>query len=92
MIHSHFAHAPFAAVTNDAPAGKVIYAHDRAWLYVVVSGQYAYEVDAVNGGVRRSLGTLRSDGDVSTLFVRAPGPSTEVDLADGARVLERAKL
>lgn len=92
MIHSHFSHAQFTAVSSGAPSAKVIYAHDRQWLYVILSGREGYEVDAVQGSSRSTLGSLRADGSVSTLFVDRPVSAEEIDLVDNGHVVERAAL
>ena len=92
MIHSHFSHAQFAPLASGAPEAKVIYARDRAWLYVIATGREAYEVDAVSGASRTPLGVLHSQGSVSTLFVDRRVPALSVELSDAGHVVERAIL
>jgi hypothetical protein len=92
MIRSHFSHAQFAPLASGAPDAKVIYAHDRGWLYVIATGSEAYEVDAVNGSSRTPLGTLLPDGSVSTLFVDRRITALTLELSDHGRVVERAML
>jgi anti-sigma factor RsiW len=92
MIHSHFSHAQFAALAPGAPDAKVIYARDRSWLYVVASGRHDYEVDAVQGSSRTTLGTLHAEGRVSTLFIDHPTSATQIELVDRGKDVERARM
>ena len=59
MLNSHFLHAPFVPVTTGAPAAKVIYARDGAWMYVLVApGAGSLDVVAISGGKRTDVATI----------------------------------
>ncbi|HTV91235.1 MAG TPA: anti-sigma factor [Verrucomicrobiae bacterium] len=93
MIHSHFNHAQFTAVAlANAPAAKVIYAHDRSWLFIVADGSRRYAVFAINGTTATRLGDLQPQGATSTLYVAHAPTADTVELRDGSTVVERAAL
>lgn len=90
LVGSHFAHSPFAPVTSDAPKAKVLYARDGSWLYVVAQTTQSFSVTSEPDGAQ--LGALRSQGDVSTLFVTGTARVHAVALRDGPRILARARI
>ena len=90
MINSHFNHAQFNG--EKAPAGKVIYARDRSWYYVIVEGSHRYEVSGVRGGRNVSLGTTEPNGATSELFWRHSAPFERIELRDGGRTIETASI
>jgi anti-sigma-K factor RskA len=91
MLHSHFTHAQFSAITPDAPKAKVIFARGGSWCYIVAQTAKAYDVHAERAGRSIDLGTLRVSGDAAELFV----PQTDAQallLLDGSRPVARARL
>ncbi|HYL27221.1 MAG TPA: hypothetical protein VEW74_05255, partial [Candidatus Nitrosotalea sp.] len=91
MLHSHFSHAQFAGA-QDAPAAKVLYAHDRSWYYVIVEGQHRYEVYGVPSGQRFPLGSTEPRGTTSELFVRRGRTFDRVELDNRGAALETAAI
>lgn len=91
MLHSHFNHAQFSGASG-APSAKVLYARDRAWLYVMVEGAQRYDVYAVNGAVATRIGTIAPQGATSNLFVQSPGTLDRVELRSGTQVVETAQI
>jgi hypothetical protein len=91
MIHSHFNHAQFVGSPR-APSAKVVYAHDRSWLFVLADGSERYAVYAINGSGSTRLGDLQPEGSTSSLYVAHVPPADAVELRDGATVIERAAL
>jgi hypothetical protein len=89
MIHSHFAHAQFAGT---GPAAKAIYARDRSWYYVIVSGTNRFGVYGVAAGQATYLGDTRRSGATSELFARVKRRFDRLDLRDGARTVESAAI
>jgi hypothetical protein len=93
MVNSHFNHAQFAPVGKvAAPSAKVIYARDRSWLFVVATGSERYDVYAIGAAGAMRLGTLQPQGSTSSLFIEHAPTANEVELRDGATVVERAAL
>ncbi|MBV8147747.1 MAG: zf-HC2 domain-containing protein, partial [Candidatus Eremiobacteraeota bacterium] len=68
MINSHFSHAQFAGATG--PPAKVLYARDRSWYYVIVTGIHRYDVYGIHAGVASDLGTTSPGEGTNQLFVR----------------------
>ncbi len=91
MLHSHFDHAQFSGAST-APSAKVLYARDRAWIYVMVEGVERYDVYAVSGRVATRIGTIAPQGATSNLFVRSPGAVDRVELRSGTTVVEAAQI
>lgn len=89
MVESHFNHAQF---TGSGPPAKVLYARDRAWLYVIVHADRNYDVYAVSGRSARPLGTTRGYGLTSEAFITNPGTLDALQLRDGSTVVETAKV
>lgn len=88
MVSSHFLHAPFKALANDAPPAKIIYARSGAWLFVIATTDRALAVSA-NG---RVIGTLTGSGSERTFFAPKALPVKEIDLMDGPRTIARAVI
>lgn len=91
---SHFAHVTFTRRSGDAPVSKVLYAHDGAWLYVIVdSATCGCRVVARSAAGNRDLGDVEAAGGTATLFARGVGQPNSLDLVDAAgRVIADAKL
>jgi len=93
MIHSHFNHAQFLPVGSPrAPSAKVVYAHDRSWLFVLADGSERYAVYAINGTAATRLGELQPEGLTSSLYVTHVPTIDAVELRDGNAVVERAQV
>ena len=93
MVNSHFNHTTLAPVSAGAPAAKVIFARDKAWLYAIVNdGDPGYHLLAVAGNTRRDLGALTAHGATASVFVEHPPLLSEVELVHGDRVVARGML
>lgn len=89
LVHSHFLHAPFVPLAQDAPAAKLIYARDGSWLYVVAAAPQALTVVGEPGD--RVLGTLEPAGNAAALFVEHPG-ARSIELREGPRRVARVDV
>ncbi len=89
MVESHFNHAQFVGA---GPPAKVIYARDRSWVYVIVAASRRYDVYAVQGAQARLIGSTQPDQTTSETFISYPGALDELQLRDGAAVVETAKV
>lgn len=89
MLHSHFNHAQFA---GNGPLGKVLYARDGSWYYVVVEGSHKYAVDGVGSSGTSPLGTTSPRDGTSELFVPHSVRFRRIELRDGANVVESAQI
>jgi hypothetical protein len=89
MVESHFNHAQFV---GSGPPAKVIYARDRAWLYVIVHTQRSYDVYAVSGTQSRRIGSTQRYALTSEAFIANPGRLDALQLRDGSIVVETAKV
>jgi hypothetical protein len=92
MVNSHFAHAPFVAITVDAPKAKVIYSRSGDWRYVVAQSSRSYEVAVQSDGQTLSLGRLHVNGNAAELFIAHAPAAREFVLRDGTRVVARVTL
>jgi hypothetical protein len=88
MIDSHFSHAQFSG----SPPAKVIYARDRSWYYVIVSGSRRFDVYGLRGTQSTRLGTTAARGATSELFVRGQPRFERVELRDGTALVESASI
>jgi hypothetical protein len=88
MVNSHFLHSPFQPLSTDAPAAKVIYARNGAWLYVIANTDRTLGVSADG----RTIGTLTGSGSERTLFVAHPPAVKAIELVDGTRAIARAAI
>lgn len=89
MINSHFSHAQFS---GGGPPAKVIYARDRSWYYVIVSGSRRFDVYGLRGASATRLGTTTARGTTSELFVQRQPRFERVDLRDGTALVESASI
>jgi hypothetical protein len=90
MINSHFSHAQFAG--QSGPPAKVLYARDRSWYYVIVSGGHRYEVYGIQAGVAHDLGATSPGEGTSQLFVRTTMRYDRLELRNGRQVVETAAI
>jgi len=88
MIQSHFSHAQF----DGTPPAKVIYARDRSWYYVLVRGGGRYDVYGLRGTASRALGTTQPRGATSELFAPVHEPFDVLQLREGIRIVETARI
>lgn len=93
MIHSHFVHTEMHPVIPGAPAAKIVYSPDHAWLYAIVAdGRSGYRLLASPAsGSPRDLGGFAAHGATSSLFVENP-PSGEFELEFDGRVVARGTV
>jgi hypothetical protein len=89
MINSHFSHAQFS---GGGPPAKVIYARDRSWYYVIVSGSRRFDVYGIRATQSTLLGTTSPRSETSELFVRGQPRFERVDLRDGTALVESASI
>jgi len=89
MIQSHFSHAQFG---GSGPAAKVLYARDRSWYYVIVSGKHRYDIFGVAGGRSTRLGVTTPMGNASELFTRSRVSYGRLELRYGSAVRETAAI
>jgi hypothetical protein len=89
MIDSHFSHAQFS---GNGPAAKVVYARDRTWYYVLVSGNGRFDVFGVGAGNSKRLGSTSGRGATSELFVRTKAHFDRIELRDGGALVESASI
>jgi hypothetical protein len=89
MIGSHFSHAQFA---GSGPPAKVLYARDRSWYYVIVSGSHSYAVYGIANGASTALGQTRPRGATSDLFTRVRARFDRLELRDGGVAIESAAI
>lgn len=84
IVHGHFSHAGFTPGAAGAPAAKVLYARDGAWLYLVVDRPEAglRLLAEAPGAAPRLLGVTRASGAVATLYVERPGRVGRLVLED----------
>lgn len=89
MINSHFSHAQFS---GHGPAAKVIYARDRSWYYVIVSGRRRFDVYGVHGTQSTRLGTTAARGETSELFVQRQPAFGRIELRADSGLVESASI
>lgn len=89
MVRSHFNHAQF---TGDGAPAKLIYARDRSWYYVIVSGAGEYSVYGMRNGAAKLLGVTRSSGTASELFVRSSLSFDRIELRRQGQPIESAAI
>jgi len=88
LVHSHFLHAAFVPVADDAPGAKVLYARDGSWLYVVVDGNRPglrvactrAAPSTASGSI--DLGEAQPRGSTSELFAHPPQRPGALQLLD----------
>lgn len=89
MIDSHFSHAQFS---GNGPPAKVVYARDRSWYYIIVSGSDRFDVYGRRGTQSTLLGTTVPRGETSELFVPRQPRFERVELRDGTALVESASI
>lgn len=92
MVTSHFAHAPFVALSTNAPAAKIIYSRTADWRYIVAQTSHPYEVAAQENGRSIMLGRLHVRGNAGELFIARAPSAREFLLLDGSRPVGRVTL
>jgi hypothetical protein len=86
LATSHFNHAQFSGANE--PKAKVLYARDRSWYYVVVTGSRGYDVYGVERGVATRLGTTRG----GELFAGSRVRFDRLELRERGRTVESAAI
>jgi hypothetical protein len=89
MIGSHFSHAQFS---GSGPPAKVIYARDRSWYYVIVTGPHRYGVYGIRDGHSVALGYTQPARGTSELFTRSGVHYDRLELRDGATTIGTAAI
>ena len=89
MIESHFSHAQF---NGTGPPAKVIYARDRSWYYIIVSGNHRFDVYGIRGGAATPLGATRVNGNAGELFVKESKRFDRIELRDRGQTVESAAI
>jgi putative zinc finger protein len=93
IVHSHFNHASMVGSRLGAPAAKVLYARDGAWVYVIVDHAVpGAHVFFGNGLTLRDMGTLRPSSGLATLFAQPAGRPDSVILRDAEGTLATVAL
>jgi anti-sigma factor RsiW len=86
VVHGHFNHVTLQKAHASSPVAKVLYARDGTWLFAIVdrpaSELRLYAKDASGGA--QEVGRFQTDGALSTIFVRNPGPFVAIELRDGS--------
>ena len=90
MINSHFNHAQFSGANG--PPAKVLYARDRSWYYVIVTGDHRYGVYGITAGGASPLGVTTPNDGTSQLFVRSAGRFDRLELRDAGKAIESAAI
>jgi hypothetical protein len=93
MLAGHFLHAPLVPLAANAPAGKVIYAREGGWIYVIVAAGLApLDVDTVSGGTRTRVASLAASAQTRAAFVRTSGAIQSVELLQGGTPIAQARI
>lgn len=93
MLAGHFLHAPLVPLATGAPAGKVIYAREGGWLYVIVAaGSTPLDVDLVSNGLRTRVSSLAASSQTRASFIRTSGAVQNVELLEGSTPIARARI
>lgn len=93
MTHAHFVHVELHGVAAGAPAVKVIFAHDRSWIYVIADdGRAGYHLLSTASGTPTDLGTLVAHGASSSLFVDRSVPRGALELVRDGQIVARGML
>jgi hypothetical protein len=93
MLAGHFVHAPLLPLSADAPAGKVIYAREGGWIYVIVAaGAVPLDIDVVSAGTRTRVASLEASAQTRAAFIRTPGAIQSVELLQGSAAIAQAKI
>jgi len=78
MARGHFAHVPLQPSDGATPRGKVIYAIDRSWSYVLVDARGPYALWVRRNGAWRSAGELQ--GAPAAAMVHGPVDAVAVGM------------
>ncbi len=93
MLAGHFLHAPLVPLAANAPAGKVIYAREGGWIYVIVAaGAAPLDVDVVSGSTRARVATLDASAQTRAAFVPTSEAIQSVELLEGSTPIAQAKI
>ncbi|MGA3037826.1 MAG: zf-HC2 domain-containing protein [Vulcanimicrobiaceae bacterium] len=94
MTHSHFEHVQLTPLIAGAPAVKVIYARDRAWMYAIADdGRPGYHLYlAAGSSPPQDLGELVAHDGSASLFVEHPPAGNVLLLVTNGRSLARGML
>lgn len=93
MLAGHFVHAPLLPLVADAPAGKVIYAREGGWIYVIVAaGSAPLDIDVVSAGTRTRVASLEASSQTRAAFIRTSGAIQSVELLQGSAPIAQAKI
>jgi hypothetical protein len=93
MLAGHFLHAPLVPLAANAPAGKVIYAREGGWIYVIVAaGSAPLDIDTVSGGTRTPVATLEASAQTRAAFVRTAAAIQAVELLQGSTPIAQARI
>ncbi|HVS45490.1 MAG TPA: hypothetical protein VMS32_02380 [Verrucomicrobiae bacterium] len=90
LVHSHFMHAQFAALSADAPHAKAIYAHDGSWIYLVSDSPRVLDARTEPDGT--SIGSLEPAGNAAALYVQRATRAREIILYDAGRPIAKVIL
>jgi hypothetical protein len=93
MLAGHFLHAPLLPLAAGAPAGKVIYAREGGWLYVIVApGSTPLDIDIVSNGVRTRASSLAASSQTRASFIRTSAAVQSVELFQGSTPIAQARI
>jgi hypothetical protein len=93
MLAGHFLHAPLVPLAANAPAGKVIYAREGGWIYVIVAaGPAPIDVDTVSSGTRTRVASLAGSAQTRAAFVRTSAAIQSVELLQGGTPIAQARV
>jgi hypothetical protein len=85
LAHGAFGQVPLVAGTEPAPDGRVLYAKDGSWIFVLVEGSAGRLHLALSApGGLRDFGPLLQRPGVATLFVPSAHRPLRVSLRDGS--------
>jgi hypothetical protein len=84
MLTGHFIHSPFMPLAAGAPAGKVIYAREGGWFYVIVGASSTpLDVAVVSAGKRSRVASIGAGSTTRAAFFRTSVRVESVQLLRG---------
>jgi hypothetical protein len=93
MLAGHFLHAPLVPLAANAPAGKVIYAREGGWIYVIVAaGSAPLDVETMSNGTRTRVATLAASTQTRAAFVRTSAAIQSVELLQEGTPIAQARI
>jgi anti-sigma factor RsiW len=93
MLAGHFTHAPLLPLVAGAPVGKVIYAREGGWIYVLAgSGAVAVDVATVAAGKATLVATLAPSSATRAAFVRIAARIDAVELMENGKPVATARV